>query len=163
MSRALKVVCLSDTHLRQPGGLPGWSLDRLTGADLILHAGDLVESPVLEELARLAPVEAVAGNVDSLELKARLPRRRTVAIAGLSIGLVHDPGPAQGRALRLARAFPGCAAIVFGHTHVPEVERIEKRLVLNPGSPTVPRSTLGATLIELTIEDGRIEPEIVTP
>jgi hypothetical protein len=130
---------------------------------MILHAGDLVALSVFEELAQLGPLEAVSGNMDALALKGTLPRRQITSIVGVSIGLVHDPGPAQGRALRLAAAFPDCDAIVYGHTHVPEIARLDRCLVLNPGSPTAPRSTLGATLIELTIVEGKIEPAIVTP
>ena len=130
---------------------------------MILHAGDLVALSVLEELAQLAPLEAVSGNMDALALKGMLPRSRITEIGGVSIGLVHDPGPAQGRALRLAGDFPNCAAIVYGHTHVPGIERLDRCLVLNPGSPTAPRAALGATLIELTIVEGKIEPAIVTP
>ena len=130
---------------------------------MILHAGDLVALSVFEELAQLGPLEAVSGNMDALALKGTLPRRQITSIGGVSIGLVHDPGPAQGRALRLAAAFPDCDAIVYGHTHVPEIARLDRCLVLNHGSPTAPRSTLGATLIELTFVEGKIEPAIVTP
>ena len=56
--------------------LPDECLRRLATADLILHAGDVVAAPVLEELGRLAPVEAVAGNMDDAELLATLPERR---------------------------------------------------------------------------------------
>ncbi|MGD0272443.1 MAG: metallophosphoesterase [Gaiellaceae bacterium] len=160
---AHRVICLSDTHLHRRGGLPGWCLSRLAGADMILHAGDLVALSVFEELAQLAPLEAVSGNMDALALKEALPRRQITEIGGVRIGLVHDPGPVRGRALRLAADFPTCDAIVFGHTHVPGIERLDRCLVLNPGSPTAPRSTLGATLIELTIVEGKIEPSIVTP
>ena len=78
-----RVVCLSDTHLRRRGGLPGWCLKRLAAADMILHAGDLVALSVFEELAQLAPLEAVSGNMDALALKGTLPRRQITAIGGL--------------------------------------------------------------------------------
>jgi putative phosphoesterase len=130
---------------------------------MILHAGDLVALTVFEELTQLAPLEAVSGNMDALALKEMLPTRLTAEIGGVSIGLVHDPGPTQGRALRLAAGFTNCDAIVYGHTHVPKIARLDRCLVLNPGSPTAPRSTLGATLIELTIVEGKVEPVIVTP
>jgi len=130
---------------------------------MVLHAGDLVAPSVFEELAKLAPLEAVQGNMDAPTLKEALSRRHIAEIGGIRIGLIHDPGPAHGRALRLAAAFAGCDAIVYGHTHVPEIFRLDRCLVLNPGSPTAPRSTLGATLIELTIVEGKIEPSIVTP
>jgi putative phosphoesterase len=158
------VVCLSDTHLRRPGGLPAWCLRHLAGADLILHAGDLVAQSLLEELMRLAPVTAVRGNMDALVLKERLPARAIAEIGGAKIGLLHDPGPALGRISRLAQKFADCDAVVYGHTHVPEIHRLGRRLILNPGSPTIPRSTLGATMLELTVSgDGAIEPAFVTP
>jgi putative phosphoesterase len=160
---AFRVVCLSDTHLGQGRELPAWCLRRLEGADLIVHAGDLVAATVLERLERLAPVAAVHGNMDAPVLKHRLPARRVAEIGGVRIGIVHDPGPALGRSARLAAAFPDCAAAVYGHTHVPEIRRPSRRLILNPGSPTVPRSTLGATMLELAISpDGAIEPLFVT-
>jgi putative phosphoesterase len=158
------VVCLSDTHLRRRGGLPAWCLRRLAEADLILHAGDLVAHSLLEELMQLAPVTAVHGNMDAPVLRTRLPARDVIEIGGVKIGLLHDPGPALGRSARLAQAFVGCDAIVYGHTHLPEIERLGRRLILNPGSPTAPRSTLGATMLELTISsDQVIEPVFITP
>ena len=160
---ALRVVCLSDTHLRQGRELPAWCLRRLEGADLIVHAGDLVAPSVLERLERLAPVAAVRGNMDAAALKERLPTRDVAEIGGVKIGVLHIPGPAPGRVARLAQAFVDCDAIVYGHTHVPEIQRLGRRLILNPGSPTVPRSTLGATMLELTISsDQAIEPALIT-
>jgi putative phosphoesterase len=159
----LKVVCLSDTHLRRGRGLPAWCLRHFEAADLILHAGDLVARSVLEELERLAPVAAVHGNMDEIVLKERLPARHIAEIGGAKIGLVHDPGPALGRIARLEQAFLGCGAVVYGHTHVPEIQRLGRCLILNPGSPTAPRSTLGATMLELRISSGGvIEPKFVT-
>ncbi|MGC9974501.1 MAG: metallophosphoesterase family protein [Gaiellaceae bacterium] len=160
----VRVVCLSDTHLRRRQALPAWCLRRLEGADLILHVGDMVAAAVLDELEQLAPVEAVRGNMDEIALRERLPVRRVVEIAAARIGLVHDPGSALGRATRLEQSFLGCDAVVFGHTHVPEIQRHARRLILNPGSPTAPRSTLGATMLELSVlPDGTIEPVLVTP
>lgn len=160
----MRVVCLSDTHLRRRRALPAWCLRRLEDADLILHAGDLVALSVLEELERLAPVTAVRGNMDEIALRERLPARRIAEIGGAKIGLVHNPGPALGRIARLERAFPVCDAFIYGHTHVPEIQRLGHRLILNPGSPTAPRSTLGATMLELRVSsDGVIEPAFITP
>jgi putative phosphoesterase len=78
------------------------------------------------------------------------------------IGLVHVPGPAAGREGRLLARFPGCDAIVFGHTHQPVVERVEGVWLLNPGSPTEKRrGTPFHSFLRLSLAAGRIEPELV--
>jgi uncharacterized protein len=142
--------------------LPAECLGRLEEAELILHAGDFVGAAVLEELGRLGPVEAVAGNMDEPSLRAALPKQRVVEIAGARIGMVHVPGPAVGRGERLAAAFPGCDAVVYGHTHVPDVAKTGDVWVLNPGSPTERRSAPAHAMLMLAIESGEIRPELVT-
>jgi hypothetical protein len=142
--------------------LPAECIRRLESAELILHAGDFVRAPVLEELGRLAPVEAVAGNMDEPALIEQLPERRVVGFEGARIGMVHVPGPAAGRAARLAAAFPGCDAVVYGHTHIPEVSRVGDVWVLNPGSPTERRGAPAHSMVMLEVEAGEIRPELVT-
>ena len=122
-------------------------------ADLILHAGDFVAPEVLQELQALGPpLAAVHGNVDSEELRRRLPALRTVHAAGTRIGLVHDAGPAAGRLGRLRRRFPDHDAVVFGHSHIPLQEREGAFQIFNPGSPTdrrrQPRHTMGLATVE---------------
>jgi uncharacterized protein len=135
---------------------------RLESADLILHAGDVVAASVLEDLRELAPVEAVAGNMDDAELLAILPERRVVEIAQVRIGLVHDAGPRVGRGERLVVAFLGCDAVVYGHTHLPDVSRVGETWVLNPGSPTERRGAPAHSMLMLEVESGEIRPELVT-
>ena len=142
--------------------LPAECLRRLESADLILHAGDVVGASVLAELEQLAPVEAVAGNMDEPTLLAALPERRVVDVAGARLGMVHIAGPAACRADRLVHAFPGCDAVVYGHTHVPEVKRAGDRWVLNPGSPTERRRAPAHSMLMLEIDSGEIRPELVT-
>jgi putative phosphoesterase len=141
--------------------LPKECLRRLGEAELILHGGDVVGRTVLDALRELAPVEAVAGNMDDAELMAMLPVRRVVEVADARIGMVHVPGPAAGRAERLVESFPGCDAVVYGHTHVPEVTRVGETWVLNPGSPTERRSSPTRSMLMLEIESGAIRPEFV--
>jgi putative phosphoesterase len=141
--------------------LPKECIRRLGEAELILHGGDLVGSAVLDALRELAPVEAVAGNMDDAELLAMLPERRVVEVAGARIGMVHVPGPAAGRAERLVESFRGCDAVVYGHTHVPEVTRVGETWVLNPGSPTERRSAPTHSMLMLEVETGEIRPEFV--
>jgi hypothetical protein len=78
---------------------------------------------VLEDLAALAPVEAVYGNMDEPALRTALPEQRVVEVGDVRIGMVHIPGAREGREERLVARFPGCHAVVYGHTHVPEVTR----------------------------------------
>jgi uncharacterized protein len=145
---------------------------------VILHAGDFVALGVLEELRRLGPVEAVHGNVDELSLRRELPEERMVEAGGARIGMVHDAGPALGREARLAARFPGCDAVVYGHTHSAQVARVRVPeaapasvgagpvegvvWILNPGSPTERRRAPSRTMLVLDVEPGRIAPQLVT-
>ena len=135
----------------------------LRGAELILHAGDFVSAQVLEDLQALGPpVEGVCGNMDEPALKELLPPERVVDAGEARIGIVHVPGPAAGREARLAARFPDCQAVVYGHTHVPQVERFQHLWILNPGSPTERRSAPVHSMLVLEIRRGRITPELVT-
>lgn len=127
-----------------------------------MHAGDFVRIAVLEELRRVGPVEAVYGNMDEPALRESLPREVVVDAGGARLGMVHVPGPRAGREHRLAARFPGCDAVVYGHTHVPEVERFGRVWILNPGSPTERRSAPAHSMLVLEIEDGEIRPALVT-
>jgi putative phosphoesterase len=159
----LLVAVISDTHLpRATRALPAACVERLVRADLILHAGDVVAASFLEELCALGPpVEAVYGNMDEPELRETLPKEHVVEAGGARIGMVHIPGPRAGREARLAARFPGCDAVVYGHTHVPQVERFEGLWILNSGSPTERRKAPWHSLLELRIEAGVVTPELV--
>ncbi|MHB9091726.1 MAG: metallophosphoesterase family protein, partial [Chloroflexota bacterium] len=92
---------VSDTHISvRARHLPAPLLAALRGVDLILHAGDLVALSVLDELATVAPVEAVHGNVDGWEVINALPRTRIVQAGGKRIGLVHGDGAGSSTLLR---------------------------------------------------------------
>jgi uncharacterized protein len=159
----VNVAVISDTHLpRGTRALPAACLERLRAADLILHGGDLVALPVLKELRALGPpVHAVHGNMDDAELRSLLPRSKVVEAGGARIGIVHDPGPLAGREERLAGRFPGCDAVVYGHTHEPDMTRAGAAWILNPGSPTERRRAPAHTMLVLELEDGEIRPELV--
>jgi putative phosphoesterase len=142
--------------------LPAACIRELERADLIIHAGDVTADAVLEELARLAPVEAVHGNMDAASLRAALPERRVVEAGETRIGVIHDPGRRVGREARLAAAFPGCGAVVYGHTHVAQVERFEDVWILNPGSPTERRGAPTRSMLVLELEGRLIRPRLVS-
>ena len=157
------VAVIADTHLpRGARRLPEACVERLRAADLVLHAGDVVASAVHEELAALGPpLHAVHGNMDDGVLRELLPKALVVDVGGLRIGVTHDPGPRPGREERLARRFPGCAAVVYGHTHEPQIARAGEVWILNPGSPTERRRAPSHTMLVLDVADGRIEPELI--
>jgi uncharacterized protein len=142
--------------------LPRGCLERLERADLILHAGDFVALSVLEGLREVAPVGAVVGNMDEPALRELLPERRVVEVEDVRIGVVHVPGPAVGRPQRLVGAFPGCGAVVYGHTPAPEISRHGEVWVLNPGSPTERRGATVHSMLMLEIDSSQIRPELVT-
>ena len=129
----------------------------LEQASVALHVGDVTTSAALEDMRSVVRVEAVHGNMDEPGLKASLPERMVVEAEGLRIGLVHDPGPAQGRHARLVEWFPECEVIAYGHTHLPEVTRHEDVWIVNPGSPTERRRAPGHSLAVLA--DG--EPHLI--
>lgn len=158
----MNVVVIADTHLPRGGRrLAHECLRRLGEAELILHAGDFTAASVLEELESIAPVAAVRGNMDDAELGERLPERRMLEVGAARIGMVHDPGPAAGRHARLVEAFSGCQAVVYGHTHVPEIAVHQGVVILNPGSPTERRRAPTRGMALLRVDNGRVLPELV--
>jgi putative phosphoesterase len=164
----MRLAIISDTHLpRGNRRLPEACVERLRGADLILHAGDLMALGVLADLEALGPpVVAVHGNVDGPDVRDRLPDRLVVDAGGVRLGMLHDAGPARGRLERLRSRFApdGCAAVVFGHSHVPLHERAADGAfqIFNPGSPTDRRRQPRHTMGEATVDsDGGIDFRLI--
>jgi uncharacterized protein len=148
------VAVISDTHLpRGSRRLPDACVERLKAADAILHAGDVMELEVFEAIQALGPpVHGVQGNVDTWDLRMRLPLVRTVELENVRIGMVHDAGPATGRLERMRKRFPDAHAVVFGHSHIPLREQKGGFQIFNPGSPTdrrrQPKHTMGVAHID---------------
>jgi uncharacterized protein len=134
----------------------------LRRADLIIHGGDFSAASVLEELRALGPpVHAVYGNADEPVLRDLLPKELVVEVEAVRIGVVHIPGPVAGREERLVRRFPRCDAVVFGHTHLPVVERAGGVWLLNPGSPTERRRGQFHAFLRLSVTGRRLRPRLV--
>ena len=157
------VAVIADTHLpRGSRRLPEECVRRLAAADAVLHAGDFVSASVLEELHAFGvPVHAVHGNADEPELRETLPKELVVELGGARIGMTHIPGPRVGREGRLAARFPGCDAVVYGHTHVAQAEQVGGVWILNPGSPTEKRRSPGRSMLVLDVARDRIRPALV--
>jgi putative phosphoesterase len=158
------VAVISDTHLpRRSRTLPEACVERLRTADLILHGGDLLSLTFFEALQSFGPpVHAVQGNADEPALRELLPRELVVQAGPVLLGMVHNGGPATGRPARLAARFPSCAAVVYGHSHLPELVQVGETWILNPGSPTERRRAPERTMLELRIAEGQVAPTLVS-
>lgn len=135
----MRLLLVSDTHVpRRAKELPPQLLDDLPRADVVVHAGDWVDTATLDLLeSRARRLIAVYGNNDGPELRARLPEVAYAELAGVRLGVVHETGPAPGRERRCAERFPELDVLVFGHSHIPWDSTADDRLrLLNPGSPT---------------------------
>jgi hypothetical protein len=145
---------VSDTHgLLRPEVAPV-----LRGVDQILHIGDVGKISILDELAKIAPITAIRGNVDGEGACARLPETEVVLIEGIYIYMLHDL-----KTLHLDPAAAKFAAVLHGHTHVPNFHTTKGVLYFNPGSCGPRRFELPVTVGLLTISnDGKLQPEIVT-
>jgi putative phosphoesterase len=159
----VQIAIISDTHMpRGARRLPTSCVARLRRADLIVHAGDLITMAVLDELRALNEVVAVHGNVDEPAVRAALPATATVVAGELRLAVVHDAGPARGRIGRLRRRFPGAHAVVFGHSHLPLLERAEDGFaIVNPGSPTERRRAPHHTMAMAWPRAGQLAFELV--
>jgi putative phosphoesterase len=106
-------------------------------------------------------VEAVHGNADEPELRRLLPESLVVEVEQVRIGMLHVPGSRAGREARLAARFPGADAVVCGHTHVPQAERVGGIWMLNPGSPTERRSAPSRSMLLVDVRGRRLQPRLV--
>jgi len=154
------VLLVADTHLAagQADRLLARIDAELATADVVLHAGDVVDGDVLDALAAPGcPVHAVLGNNDRGLV---LPERLELEIAGCAVAMVHDSGPAAGRAGRLRRWFPTADVVVFGHSHLPwhEVDRRDGHAQhhVNPGSAMLRRRAPTCTVAHLVVADGAV-------
>jgi len=158
------LLLVADTHLGPGQGsrLTSRIARHLAAADAVLHAGDISDPSVLQALRDSAPhgdIHAVAGNTDQ---GLELPDRLTLTLAGCDVALVHNSGPASGRAARLRRWFPDADLVVFGHSHLPWHE-INTRPSdnhaqhhVNPGSAIQRRRAPTCTVAHVLLLEGAV-------
>ncbi|HLI75817.1 MAG TPA: metallophosphoesterase family protein [Acidobacteriaceae bacterium] len=149
----MRIGVLSDTH----GLLRPEVLAALSGVDHILHAGDVGDASILDNLRSIAPVTAIRGNIDRSGPCAYLPAIEAVELAGQIVYLVHAIDD-----LDLNAATAGFSAVVYGHSHKPAIETKGDVLYLNPGSVGPRRFSLPISMAFLTIEGGQLSPEFLT-
>jgi putative phosphoesterase len=164
--KASKTVGLiADTHVpARAKCIPKMVFKIFENVDFIVHAGDLVQLDVIDELEQLAPVLAVHGNMDGPEVSGALPKLNSLKIYGWKIGVMHDPNTLFGRGkMREIAKQNGFNVLVYGHTHNANIKWEGTTLYINPGSPTNPMSSFinkpSVALLKVTKE--AITPEIV--
>jgi len=155
----LMIGVISDTHLLGKP-VPDSILKSLRGVDMILHAGDILEMPVIDQLSRIAETVAVRGNMDHGDVVHALPDNRLIEVEGFKIGLTHGFGPPMGMPRKVRGMFEDVDAIVYGHTHEPHIQESDGVLFFNPGSPTDKMFSSVNTIGMLEVTD-RLSPRIV--
>jgi putative phosphoesterase len=147
----MRLGIVSDTH----GLLRPEVLTALKGVDHILHLGDVGKNSILEDLKEIAPVTAIRGNVDREDPCAKLPETEVFLAEGQYIYMLHDLS-----SIHLDPAAAKFAAVLSGHTHVPNFHTKKGVLYFNPGSCGPRRFELPVTIGLLEVTKQRIEPEL---
>lgn len=145
----MRIGAISDTH----GDFRaiGEALKRMGDIELLLHAGDFYEDARRIQESVDVRVVSVVGNCDYM---VRGPAEEMIAVGGRRIYLTHGHLYQVKRTLSLlidrARSL-GAHCVVFGHTHVALVSRVNGILLVNPGSPSTPRSGAGRACAVLEV------------
>ena len=153
MPRAeILIGVISDTH----GLLRPEAVEALRGSDHIIHAGDVGDSGILDELRTLAPLTAIRGNIDKAPWARKLPETEMVELAGVSVYVLHNLGD-----LDVEPEAAGFRVVISGHSHVPKQETRNGVLYFNPGSAGPQRFKLPITVGRLTIAHGKVNGGII--
>ncbi|MBI2738806.1 MAG: metallophosphoesterase family protein [Rhodospirillales bacterium] len=147
----VRIGIISDTH----GLLRPEALRQLAGVHHIIHAGDIGRPEVISDLATVAPVTAIRGNIDTGDWAAGYPATARVTLGGRTIFVLHNL-----KELELDPATAGIDVVVSGHSHRPKIETVDGVLYLNPGSAGPRRFTLPIALATLELGRGAARPRI---
>lgn len=173
----MKIGVLSDSHIpASTRRLPEQVFHAFNGVDLILHAGDIYTAAALDDLESLAPVLAVGESIDLAIGQPRVEVKRVLELEGVRIGMVHRlylpgvagevfPGTLTPHVARAIESLFGTPvdACIFGDTHYEVLERHGGVLVLNPGSPTLPRQMMRLGTVGLIeVRDGNVTAHLVS-
>ena len=153
---------ISDTHIPDRAKIiPTKVIEAFKDVELIIHAGDLTTTDVINELEKIAPVVAVQGNMDRVA-GINLPKAKIIETEGVKIGVAHGEVYPRGdsqQLLYLAKQLD-VNVLVTGHSHQPKIEQIEDVLFLNPGSPIVPRLA-NRTIMIIDVNNKNIDVELI--
>ena len=147
----MRLGVISDTH----GLLRPQVFEIFPEVDHILHGGDVGPEELLIELRTLAPVTAVYGNTDDSELRAKLPQVAELELEGFSIVVTHGDQFGSPTPDVLHEAFPNAEIIIFGHSHRPLLQLVDKTVtVMNPGGAGASRFGILPSVGILELEPG---------
>ena len=147
----MRLGVIADTH----GLLRPEVFQAFAQVDHILHAGDVGPPNLLTELEVLAPVTAVYGNTDGMELRSKLPQVAAMELDGFDIILTHGDQLGSPTPEKLNQAFPDAQIIVYGHTHKPVLTTVDVVVtVMNPGGAGHRRFGLPPSVGILELEPG---------
>ena len=149
---AIRIGVISDTH----GLLRPEAVAALRGSDYIIHAGDIGDPEILHQLATIAPVTAVRGNVDRGAWAKKIPAANVLELPGMSIYVLHIL-----HELDLKPGAAGFAAVISGHSHIPRQETKNGVLYFNPGSAGPSRFRLPVTVGRLFCKGSELHAEVV--
>jgi len=151
-NREIVVGIIADTH----GLLLPAAIKALESVDLIVHAGDVGNTEVLDNLKSIAPVYAVRGNMDMIEGLRELPETEVVEVGDILLYVIHNI-----HRLDIVPSKAGFDAVIFGHLHCPSLSEKEGVLFLNPGSAAQPRRNYPASLALLYVNGDSMRTKIV--
>jgi putative phosphoesterase len=153
----MKIGIISDTH----GLLRAQVLEVFEGVEHVLHAGDVGDPDILTELATIAPVTAVWGNVDGWDIRGRVPEVARLELGGVRIAVVHGMQFGSPTPQKVAAAYPDAGLVVFGHSHRPLIQQAGPTLAVNPGSAGPRRFKDPVTVAIAEIEDGKVQARLI--
>jgi len=123
--------------------------------DHILHGGDIGNWDLIVELQALAPVTAVYGNTDGFDIRAKVPQVAELELDGFPIVITHGDQFGSPTPATLHEAFPRADIIIFGHSHRPLLDLVDKTVtVMNPGGAGAPRFGIPPSVGILELEPG---------
>jgi uncharacterized protein len=143
---------ISDTH----GLLREQAVAALQGSEYIIHAGDIGAPEIVDQLAQIAPVTAVRGNIDRAGWAKKIPETEVIELGGTSIYILHKL-----QDLDLKPEAAGFRVVVSGHTHIPKQHIRNGVLYFNPGSAGPRRFHLPVTVGRLIVVGPNVESEII--
>jgi putative phosphoesterase len=153
---------ISDTHIPERAEkIPKLVFEAFKDVELILHAGDIVSMDVIKDLENLAPTQCVQGNMDRM-YGLKIPKREILKINDIKIGLDHGEVYPRGdtQQLKYIGMEMGVDVLITGHTHTSFIKELDEMLLLNPGSPTVPRMSDPSVMV-IKVDERGLDARII--